>query len=272
LENIEKRDALSICSVTPTLCALFGIDPPSRSTPRCIDEVLRGARISGLERIERCLLYLPDAVGTYAYKENRGMFEPLLNQASLQAELLSAYPPVTPVCFASMLTGAPPETHGLRGYVKKVVTCDTLFDALLRAGKRTAIATVTGSSMDVLFAGRRLDRFSGSSDDEVTERTLELIRSGEHDLVVAYHQEYDDLLHANDLRSPACLAALSRHVKSFVRLARACDSDWGRFDRAVVFAPDHGAHLHAGSGTGTHGEDIPEDMEVTHFFGLRPGL
>ena len=33
-----------------------------------------------------------------------------------------------------------------------------------------------------------------------------------------------------------------------------------------MFCPDHGGH--DSEGRGTHGEDIPDDMEIVHFLGL----
>ena len=45
--------------------------------------------------------------------------------------------PVTPVCFGTMYTGAQPAVHGIQKYEKPVIQIDTIFDALIRAGKMT---------------------------------------------------------------------------------------------------------------------------------------
>ena len=90
--------------------------------------------------------------------------------------------------------------------MKETLTCDTLFDALIRAGKRVAIATVAESSMEALFQGRRIDLFPEACDEGVTDCTLGLIEAERHELIVAYHQEYDDTLHEKDLQSPGALA------------------------------------------------------------------
>ena len=148
--------------------------------------------------------------------------------------------------------------------------CETLFDVMVRAGKKVAIVAVAGSSMDIMFRGRDLDYFAEPYDDEVTKRVIELVEADRHDLIVAYHQEYDDTLHDGDLRSPEALAAIRRHIGSFSRIVGACESGWRGHNRLVMFAPDHGAHLHSATGTGTHGENIPEDMQVTCFFGFSP--
>ena len=37
---------------------------------------------------------------------------------------------------------------------------------------------------------------------------------------------------------------------------------------ALVVAPDHGAHFDEALGVGSHGLDIPEDMQVSHWYGI----
>ena len=34
----------------------------------------------------------------------------------------------------------------------------------------------------------------------------------------------------------------------------------------MILAPDHGAHVDADTGKGDHGLDIPEDMQVSHWY------
>jgi len=261
----------TIASVTPTLAALMGAEAPGLSTAAPIEELLGEAGREGIDLLERCLVYCPDAIGTTVIAENAAIFKPLKEIAPHSISLLSVFPPKTPVCFASMFTGAEPEAHGIRRYVQRVLDCDTLFDALIRAGRRIAIATVKGSSMEVLFKGRRIDLYAGADDQDVTEHALRLIEADGHDLVIAYHQGYDDTLHKKGLRSAEALAGIERHVAAFGRLVEACHSGWSRHSRTVLFAPDHGAHVDKATGTGDHGEDIPEDMEVTHFAGLAAG-
>jgi hypothetical protein len=259
-----------IRSVTPTICSLFGVTLPVLSTDRKIDRVLNAAAGGASGRIDRCLLYTPDAIGTAVYRANRALFEPVPRLAPIEVPILSVVPPKTPVCYASMFSGASPESHGIRTYIKKVLTCETLFDVMVRAGKRAAVVAVAGSSMDILFRGRAIDYFSEPYDDDVTERVIDLVEADEHDLLIAYHQEYDDTLHEGDPRSREALAAVGNHIRSFVRLVDACDSAWERHTSLVMFAPDHGAHLDPSTGVGTHGENIPQDMQVTHFFRISP--
>lgn len=65
--------------------------------------------------------------------------------------------------------------------------------------------------------------------------------------------------------------ALRRVVSNFVKLGEAIDElPWRQFNRAIFFAPDHGAHT-GENGKGTHGSDLPEDLLVRHCFGFRAG-
>jgi hypothetical protein len=249
----------------------MGAEAPGLSTAEPVDQLLGEAAREGMDRIERCLVYCPDAIGTAVIAENPAMFEPMRGIAPHSMSLLSVFPPKTPVCFASMFTGAMPEAHGIRRYVQRVLECDTLFDALIRAGKRIAIATVKGSSMEVLFKGRGIDLYPEADDQGVTACALRLIEGDGHDLIIAYHQEYDDTLHEKGLRSAEALAGIEKHVAAFALLVKACHSGWSKHAQMMLFAPDHGAHVDEATGTGDHGKDIPEDMEVTHFAVLTAG-
>ncbi len=263
----------TIAGITPTICDLMDVARPALSAADPLSPVIeRIKEQSGLARVDKCLVYAPDALGSRFIEQHRELFSPIIDRAPISIELRSMLPPKTPVCFASMFTGALPEAHGIRKPERPVLTCDTLFDALIRAGKKPAIAAVRGSSIDLIFRNRTMDYFSEEYDPQVTDRAIELLKSDQHDFVLAYHQEYDDSLHATTIGSERSMAAAQHHVKDFVRLSAAFNDHWGQYDRLIVFAPDHGGHNDLASGRGTHGDDIPEDMLVTHFFGAARGV
>jgi hypothetical protein len=186
-------------------------------------------------------------------------------------ELHAELPSVTPVCFASMFTGAAPEEHGITKYEKPVLQCDTVFDALSRAGWRVAIVAVKGSSIDTIFRNRNVDYFSEDYDPQVIARAEALLQEGVHSLVLAYLQEYDDTLHRTTPFSVAALHAMRNNIAAFDYLATVFDRAWAQYDRAILFCPDHGGHIDPDTGRGTHGLSSPDDLEVLHFFGLRSG-
>jgi hypothetical protein len=70
--------------------------------------------------------------------------------------------------------------------------------------------------------------------------------------------------------SAAALRAPGGHIAAFGRNSAAFDKGRGGWDRMIIFVPDHGVHIHPADGRETHGEDIPEDMELRHCCGVRP--
>lgn len=262
----------TIQAVTPTLCCLLGLDPPALCAVPALDHVLVAARAClGGARIERCLVYAPDAIGDHLQAGCPELFAEVARLAPTLAPMRAVFPPKTPVCFASMFTGAPPADHGIRKYERPVLQCDTLFDALVRAGRRVAIVAVAESSIDQIFRGRDLDYFAETDDGDVTARAIALIAADRHEFILAYHQEYDDLLHETTPFSDAAILAFRHHVGAFGELIEAAENSWARHHQMVVFAPDHGAHVDPETLTGTHGDDIPQDMELRHFYRFAAG-
>jgi hypothetical protein len=94
---------------------------------------------------------------------------------------------------------------------------------------------------------------------------LRLLRANSHDVIVAYHQEYDDLLHRTGPFSELATHALEHHVHSWEILVRAARDAW-RERFLVTFCPDHGGHEDPATGRGDHGDSSPEDMRVRHYF------
>ncbi len=255
-----------ISSVTPTISLLSGVPTPEMSNAEPIQEVIKSFRNQG--NAKKFLLYLPDAIGETLYREYLSEFQPVKKIAPINVKMRAVYPTFTPVCFASMFTGAQPKVHGINKYEKPVIEIDTLFDSFTKVGRRVAIVSVKESSMDIIFRNRDLCYFSEDYDPEVEARTIELIQEGKHDLIVAYHQEYDDTMHKTTPRSQVSIKAFKKHIKSFIRLSEIFNIKNKNIPRVIAFLPDHGTHLDPNTGKGTHGTDLIEDIEVRHFWGL----
>jgi hypothetical protein len=268
---VDLRPA--IASLAPTLSALCGVSAPFDCSAPALEPVLGLAReVLDGEPVRRFLVFAPDALGDQLRAARPDLFARVAAAAPLAVPLRSIDPPWTPVCFASMFTGAMPDRHGIRKYEKPVLSIDTVFDAFARAGRRVAIVAVHDSSMDRIFRGRALDYFSEKYDPWVTEKALALVAADKHDLVVAYHQEYDDVMHAVGPVHPRALRGARNHVEAFTDLAAAFESAWARHPRALVFAPDHGAHPDPSTGGGAHGTTSPADMDLVHFWAIRPAV
>jgi hypothetical protein len=255
----------SIASVTPTLCDLFGIPHPSVCATQAFPLFSTGRT---WPRVKRALVFAADAIGSGLVKSYEADFKPVFAHAPVCVDAHAVMPSVTPVCFASMFTGAPPEVHGIRKYEKPVLGCDTLFDAMARSKRSVAIVAVKDSSMDRIFRNRPIDYFSENYDEEAVERARELISVDRHDLIVVYQQEYDDQIHATIPRSPEALRAMRNHVRNFDGLALAARRRWSSVAHAVAFVSDHGTHIDSETGRGTHGSDLLDDLEVNLFWGV----
>lgn len=259
----------TIATLTPTVCGLFGVTPPALASEPMLAAIrARSEEALAGKAVERCLIYCPDALGDEVWRRFPEEAAAIAAYCPDRVRLSSLFPSITPVCYASAFTGATPAKHGIRRSERPVLACDTLFDALLRAGKAVAIVAVRDSSIDRLFRKRAMDYFSEEYDAAVTARTLELVKADRHDLVVVYHQEYDDRLHETQPFSAASVQALMNHVASAQRLCAAAKTAWAGKRHTLIVAPDHGAHLDQASGGGDHGLDIPEDMLVSHWYGV----
>lgn len=257
-----------ITQTAATIATLMGIEAPNRAE-NANDIVLENARRAlpaGTENFDRVLIYNPDAIALWLYPKYTDLFAPAMMNTDIQLPVESVMPSVTPVCFASMYTGASPEIHGIRKYTKPVLTTDTLYDAALRAGKRCAIVAETDCSIAKIFLKRDMDYFIYDTIDEVNAKALELIAADEYDLITVYNGNYDSTMHKNAPESAAALHELKRNSDDFAALIDAVRTHWKNHNTFYGYCPDHGCHEIDGN-NGSHGLDQDEDMLVIHMFG-----
>jgi len=215
---------------------------------------------------DRVVAYHADAVGHYIWQKYTNLFAPVYKHTSLLVPFLSTVASVTPVAHASMYTGLRPEGHGIQTYVRPQLTCSTLFDVLLAAGKKCAIIANTDSTFLHIFAGRNLDYFEVPNNVSGVEKALELIESDTYDFISIHTFDYDDAAHAFGPESKQALNAVSLEAEGFDRIAEALGRYRGVHRTLLTYSPDHGQHLTEG-GTGAHGSKMIEDMNVCHMFG-----
>lgn len=161
-----------------------------------------------------------------------------------------------------------PAEHGITKYMKPVLKVETIFDAATRAGKKVALVTVKDCSIDLIFRERKIDYYTEKYDSEVNNRVIDILANSDYDLIVAYNQEYDDLMHASTPTDPEAIEAFRRHLKAFKKIAAAFNIRFSDVDRVIAFLPDHGTHVDPEMGKGGHGTESLEDMEVRHFWGI----
>lgn len=257
----------SLTGLCAALCEKAGVTPPATAAPASkplLDEL---SERYGDFAADRVLIYNPDAVGDWVMDKYADKLQNSLRLAPIRHRFVTVFPPKTPVCFASMYTGAQPETHGILRYEKPVVTIDSIFDAFIRAGKKPCIVSVKNQSMDRIFRGRDMDYFSEKYDDEVVERALELIKEDKYDLLCVYNERYDDAIHVTHPTSRKARHAIDCYETNFTKLIDAVRRDWTGHDTLYGFCPDHGVHRML-IGLGNHGKNIPKDMNISHLFGF----
>ncbi|NLF93853.1 MAG: hypothetical protein GX564_08190 [Oligosphaeraceae bacterium] len=261
----------STADFTPTLCGLWGLRPPTQSLGRAITAVqeLGHSCFGAAGQLEKALVFCPDAIGDVLWEDYPGDFAPLTANSEVRIKCSTVMPSVTPVCFASIFSGAPPEIHGIQAYSKPVLTVETLFDVAAEAGKQVAIVSSNNCSIDKIFRDRKVDYFSLRNAEMSFEFTKLLLRNSDYDLIISYDGSYDSSLHKTGGRSGESLQAMRTSIARFVELAGLSDAIWGGFNRLLTFTPDHGGHDNPETGRGGHGTDVYDDMVVNHFYRLR---
>lgn len=264
MKNRESLDTL--CAA---LCCAIGIDPPACAAEAnkilCdyIDEKLNG------KKADRIFMYNPDAVAQWIFEKYPHFVNEVKNSTELQLPLRSVMPSVTPVCFGTMYTGAQPEVHGIQAYTKPVITIDTIFDALLRNGKKVAILCTAGDSLSKIYLERAVDYYFYDTIEKLNAKAAELIIRDEHDFIVLYNGNYDYVMHRFGPESPEALAELRYNSRTFSMIDDLLKTHWKKHNTLLGFAMDHGCHEIDGS-CGSHGLDMDEDLHILHSYKVIP--
>lgn len=248
-----------------TVASCMDFPLPSAYAPPIdwVSDILK-ARLSG--PADRVVLYHADAVGMYIWQKYTQRFASVYAHTTLALPFISTVESVTPVAHASMYTGLDPAQHGIQTYVRPQLTCDTLYDALIRAGKKPGILATEDSTFHHIFAGRPMDYYSVANAVEIQEKALELINGDQYDLLSIHTFDYDNAAHHYGPESKEALNALSLEIRVFHEIAEALKKFSGTHRILFAYCPDHGQHLEPG-GVGAHGSKMIEDMNILHFFG-----
>ena len=254
--------------LAPTVCALFGAPEPADNGGEALAPVLERAKelFGAVDKLEKLLIYCPDAVGDIHYQKHPELLSRVEKLASLKMLSSAIFPSVTPGCFCTIFSGSSPEVHGFKKWEQKLVTVETIFDILPNAGKSVAIVA-KDSSIARIFRDRKIDYYTVRSDEIARRITERLIAEDEYDVIVSYTWQFDHNGHHHGPDSPESFESLNFIVDTFEDLVGLTEKHWKKYNRGVIFAPDHGNHQ-VDELTGSHGKDIPEDMLVNHFYRL----
>ena len=268
--ELNKNSLDTLCA---SLAYAMGITPPAQAAEA--NEELNAFIDSafGGEKCDRVFMYNPDAIGQWIFEKYQHYVREVKALGDIEIPLRSVMPSVTPVCFGTMYTGAQPEVHGIQKYEKPVIKIDTLFDALLRAGKKCALITTGNCSLAKIYLERDMDYFNMTSEasiDEANAKAAELILRDEHDFILVYNGNYDSRMHRSGPESYDAISELRANSHAYAQFCKLIEDNWTKHNTLVGFAMDHGCHAIDGDNEkeyyGSHGLDMPEDLNILHTY------
>lgn len=264
MKNTDSLD--SLCGA---LAYAMGIEAPKMAaapnSTLCsyVDQALCG------KKADRIFMYNPDAIAQWIYEKYSRMFHEAKVRTDIDVPFCTVMPSVTPVCFATMYTGAQPDVHGIKTYTKPVITIDTIFDALIRNGKKAAIVSTANDSMSRIFLEKEMDYFIYETIEEVNAKACELILEDTYDFIAVYNGNYDGFMHKYGPEGVDSLAELRDNVRTFGIFYEMIKKNWANHNTLIGFAMDHGCHPKE-EGGGTHGSSLEEDLNIVHRYKAIP--
>ncbi len=256
-----KGKEYSMMDVAPTVSAILGLPVPAQAKGTPVPEIVRDLAAG----VERVALVAVDALGLYAFnlwRSSMPFMSALYDERNVT--LCSVMPSITPVNFATMVTGTDLAGHGVQTF-NHSFACETLFDVLRRAGAASA-----GVGFDGYTGGELLARFADisgkagtGSDDLIVDKTIEIIDARSPRFIIVQVGRTDDYFHQFGPSSPLAapmLADTDRRLKTMVTHLSA--AGYG-----TLICADHGQHdavdpeTNAPKG-GSHGSDSDADCQV----------
>ena len=265
----NEINKLSLDTLAASLSYIMGIDAPEKSAEPCAilneyaDKTFEG------KKADRIFMYNPDAIAQWISEKYPELIKEAERYTDIKIPFCTVMPSVTPVCFGTMYTGAQPEVHGIRKYEKPVITIDTIFDSLIRAGKKPVIVAQTNCSLSKIYLERDMDYFFYDTIEEVNAKAVEIIMQDKYDFVVVYNGNYDHYMHKFGPEGIRPLTELKANSYAFGEFSLLISKFWKKHNTLVGFAMDRGCHEIDGE-SGGHGLDMPEDLNIVHMYKAYP--
>ena len=245
--------------IAPTVCAILNLRFAPETTGAAIPEI-----VQDLPACRRVALLAPDALGLFAWERWQDEM-PFLRSLHEQRSVIlrSVMPSITPVNFATMVTGTDVSVHKVRSKTD-TFACETLFDIVRSAGGKSAGIGLEGYSGSELL-GRHADfwgKAKGGSDVAVAVKIVEIVKGDLPRFLIAQFGRVDDTFHCYGPSSPLVVPMLREADVLF----RGLVADLKRLAYGVIILSDHGQHdvpdPQEGEDRGAHGTDVPEDRLV----------
>jgi predicted AlkP superfamily pyrophosphatase or phosphodiesterase len=245
-------------NLAPTVSALLGVRPPGDAEVGSVCEIM-----SHLMPAQRLAMVVIDAFGMATWENARGLC-PTVNALAANhcLDIRSVLPAITPVNFATMVTGASPQSHTIRARTEEL-KLETLFHVLRSEGKLTAAVGRALSTVGILLA--RFADFRGvaesNEDREVLELGLAILREHQPDYFLLQFLAVDATGHKHGPFSPESVQAVAQtDAHLHVLIKQLADQHY-----CLLLLADHGQHTasteeqrpgHLGAHSGRVTEDV----------------
>ena len=247
----------SMTHVAPTITRILGVRDLAHATGQPIPPIVEEMR--GLERLA---VLAPDALGVRSLEHFAGAMPFLWSLYQRRhVNLRSVLPSITPVNFATMVTGCALDGHGVRAKEMKV-ECETVFDVLVEAGKSGAGCGRPGyTGSDLLGRIAQIDGTAALPDDAaVEEAVMRIARDLTPEFIIAQIGGTDDHFHRFGPYSERVVPKLCETDGRLQRMVEQLQS----LGYGVIILSDHGQHETGAPPDrgGSHGTDSEEDCLV----------
>jgi predicted AlkP superfamily pyrophosphatase or phosphodiesterase len=247
-------------NLAPTAAAVLGVRPPAGAEAGPISEI-----VVHLEPVQRLAMVVIDAFGLATWDYTRD-YCPTVKALAAERWLTiqSVLPAVTPVNFATMVTGASPRSHSIRARTERL-ELETLFHVLQSEGRPTAAVGRALSTVGILltpFADSR-GVAESNEDGEVLDLGLRILRDGEPGYFLLQFLAVDSASHRYGPFSPEnAQAAAETDAHLRVLIEQLAAQDYG-----LLLLADHGQHTASPENQrpghiGTHDGSVEEDVQV----------
>lgn len=249
-----QSDIYSMTDIAPTIAAILNVRTPAGALGRPIERIHRA-----LNGSERLALLAPDALGMHPWTLWRDEMPYLSSLIDANHVVVRAVmPTITPVNFATMLTGGDQSVHAIATKADDLA-CESIFDTLAEAGRRGASVGQEDCTMTSLVGryahtAERLPRFE---DDLVADRVIRIARTQQPDFVITQLVTTDDVFHKYMPSSPEVIPYLHQTDDRLKRLVDALVP----LGYGIMILADHGQH-DTEKGRGSHGTEADEDSLV----------
>ncbi|MCQ2400322.1 MAG: alkaline phosphatase family protein [Lachnospiraceae bacterium] len=269
---MSEVNKLPLTHVAATIADLFDVERPALSEEPLLF-VEDAVRDLCRKPFDRLFIQNPDCMAQWMINKYPDAMYPVQKLTQIAVPLHSVMPSVTPVNFGTIYTGAMPAVHGITEYRKPVITIDSLFDSMIRAGKKIALLGQKSCSMSNIWLERDMDYFVIENEGERAEKVRDLIIEDKHDVIVVWTGKYDTYDHKYGPEDPHSVAAFYQQGQLFEYFVETIKRNWKNHNALIGFMSDHGCHAVEPTEEnkrhlGDHGTDSPLDLNVVHYYGV----